>query len=469
MKEKKKETEENKKIEKAKKYATKQAAAYSLMDGFGLRFITPYALAVGANNKHIGLLNSIPSLFGTLSQLFTLKIMNRWSRKKITFWAVFFQALMWLVLLLAGLFYFVFKIQNEIPAYLVIIIYTLLIFVGSFCGPAWGSWMKDLVRKDMGSFFGRQSRIAGTIALICMLLAGFILDYFKKTHVFIGFIIIFFLAFVGRFFSSQFVKKMYEPEYKEEPSAYFSLFDFIKRMRSNNYGRFVIYFALVSLTTAISSPFFAVYMLKNLNFSYSFYMFTVLSSSITSILAVPFWGKFADKYGNLKVMQITGAFVPFIPFLWLSSVLLIGLGSTPILIYIIIIEGLSGVAWAGFNLCASNFIYDAVTRQRMAICVCYFNILNGFGILVGALIGGFVSSMNFVLLGLTPLYFVFVMSGIARFLVYFGMKDKIKEVREVKSISIRKEIRKGIKIFFNSISMKKFFESQDSEFKLSKE
>lgn len=458
------------KIEKGKEYATKQAIAHSFMDGFGLRYITPFALALGANNKHIGLLNSIPSLFGTLSQLFTLKVMNKWSRKKITFWAVLAQAIMWLVLLIAGLLYFVFNVQNEIPAYMVVVIYTILIFVGSFCGPAWGSWMRDLVKTDRGAFFGKQSRIAGTIALVCMLLAGFILDYFKRHHLFIGFIIIFAIAFFGRLISSRMVLKIYEPKYREEPKAYFSLLDFIKKMAYNNYGRFVIYFALVSLTTAISSPFFAVYLLKNLDFSYTFYMFTLLSGSIATIIAVPLWGKFADKYGNLKVMQITGAFVPFIPFIWLASTLLIPFGKVIVLLYILLLEAMSGIAWAGFNLCAGNFIYDAVTRQRMAICVCYFNILNGFGILIGALLGGTISSMNFVFFGLSPLYFVFVLSGIARFIVYFTMRNKIREVREVKPISVKKEVKNEIrKIFselYHSISLRKFFESSDSHINL---
>lgn len=52
------------------------------MDGAGSRYITPYALAIGANNTQIGLLTSIPSLLGNLSQLFTSKIIEKTSRKK---------------------------------------------------------------------------------------------------------------------------------------------------------------------------------------------------------------------------------------------------------------------------------------------------------------------------------------------------------------------------------------------------
>jgi len=329
--------------------------------------------------------------------------------------------------------------------------------------------MKDLVTKNIGNYFGKRARISGLVALICMIIAGFILDYFKQTKVFIGFIILFSIAFIGRLVSSLLVKKQYEPEFKEDERAYFSIFEFVKKMAYNNFGRFVLYFALVSLTTCIASPLFTVYMLKNLNFSYTFYMLTILSSSITTLIAMPLWGRFADKYGNLKVMRLTGVFVPIIPFLWLFSVLLIPFNKTIILIYIMLIQAASGIAWAGFNLCAGNFIYDAVSRQRMAICVSYFNVINGFGILVGALLGGYISSIKFNFWGLTPLYFIFILSGLARAGVYFFMKDKIQEVREVKQINVKSEIKnkiqKDISKIFNSISLKKFSESIESSLK----
>jgi len=59
--------------EKTKKMSIREGIASSVMDGSGGRYITPYALAIGASNAQIGLLTSIPSLLGNLSQLFTAK------------------------------------------------------------------------------------------------------------------------------------------------------------------------------------------------------------------------------------------------------------------------------------------------------------------------------------------------------------------------------------------------------------
>ncbi len=426
--------EELEKIEKTKKISIKEASAYSFMDGFGLRYITPYALAVGANNFHIGLLNALPSLLGNLSQLFTLKAMNKFSRKKIVFWAVLLQAIMWLVLLGAGTIYFMFNIHNQIPPYFVIIIYTLLIFFGAFGGPAWSSWMKDIITENRGDYFGRRARIAGIVSMVCLLIAGFILDYFENTKLFLGFIIIFFIAFLGRLISAILNLKQWEPEFKSDDRYYFSFFDFIKRMWFNNFGKFTIYYSLITLATAIAGPFFAVYMLKNLGFSYLQYMIVVLSNAAFTFIFMPAWGKFADRYGNLKVMSLTGGFIALIPILYVLTIFF----KLPLIIfyYLIGVEALSGFIWAGFNLAAGNFIYDAVTRQRLAICVSYFNILAGIGVVIGSILGGLFASLKENMFGLDILLIIFIISAATRLVIYIFMGFKIQEVREVPEFKI---------------------------------
>ena len=112
---------------------------------------------------------------------------------------------------------------------------------------------------------------------------------------------------------------------------------------------------------------------------------------------MPLWGRFSDSYGNLKSIKISGFLVPLVPFLWIFSYYFANNSQSFLLPYLIIIEIFSGFAWAGFNLSAGNFIYDAVTRQRMAICVSYFNILNGIGAFMGATLGGIISSFSFSL------------------------------------------------------------------------
>src|SRR3989344_5165284 len=403
-----KKKEEEKLKAKARSISIKEGSAYSVSEGFGLRNITPYALALGANNKHIGFLSSIPGLLGTLSQLYALKLMTKISRKKIAFYGALLQAVMWLPIIFLGILFFFFNIDHSLIPTLLIFIYTLVVLFGSFFGPAWSSWMKDIVSNNQGKYFGRRNKICGFVALVSMMIAGFILDYFKKTKLIYGFMIIFGIAFLFRAISSFLFLKKYEPEIKYEKKYYFSFFQFIKAMAKNNFGRFVLYVSLIQFATAISSPFIAVYMLNHLKFDYI--TFTI------------------------------------IPILWLVSPLFSG--RINLVLYLLVIEAFSGIVWAGFNLSSANFVYDAVTRQRMGLCVAYFNILNGMGIFFGAIIGGFISSADFTFFGLSPILFILLLGGIARVIISLIMAPKISEVKKVKKFKLKDAKEKTLKLPF---------------------
>ena len=448
--------------EKTKKISTLEGCAYSASDGFGVRYVTPFALAIGATNTHIGFLSSVPSLLGSFSQLYAIKLMNKFSRKTIAFFGALFQAWMWLILIGVGALFFVYKIYTPYLPILLIFLYTLLVIGGSIYGPAWNSWMKEIVTKNSGRYFGMRSTICGAVALASMLIAGVILDH-SKTNLFLGFMILFGVAFVSRNISAFLFRKTYEPKLVLDKQYYFSLKDFIKNIYKNNFGRFVIYISLRSLTTTIASPFFAVYMLKGLNFNYIPYTLVIMSSSLFSLLFMPLWGKFADVYGNMKVIKICGFLIPLIPLFWVLSPLVISLNGNFIIPYLIIIESFSGFAWAGFNLSASTFIFDAVTEQRMALCVTYYSIINNAGVFIGATLGGFISSLNFTFLSLTPLLSIFLLSSILRLLISLIMVPKIAEVRKVKKFGFKEAEYKFLKSapfhIFKNVSIRRIHPS----------
>ncbi|MEK6945171.1 MAG: MFS transporter [Nanoarchaeota archaeon] len=430
--------EEERLIEKTKKISVREGSAYSMMEGFGSRYTTPFALAIGANNTQIGLLSSIPSLLGSFSQLYTLHEMDKWSRKKIVIIGVFLQALMWLALIGVGALYFVLDLRNSIPAYSLIFVYTLLVVFGAIASPAWTSWMRDIVTKNHGDYFGRRNRIVGIFAFASILVASFVLDYFKNTKLYLGFIILFSLAFLGRAISAYMFTKQYEPKLKPDKSAYFTIFQFVKKMASNNFGKFTIYSSLVLLVVTIAGPFFAVYMLKNLGFSYIDYMAVTLASLVSSFIFMPAWGKFSDKHGNVKTMRISGLMITLIPILWLLvGVFMVGKIEN-VTIVLILVEIYSGISWAGFNLASGNFLYDVVSRQRVAICASYYNILNGVGILIGATLGGILSSLSFTIFGLNSILFIFLLSGIGRLIIYAIFNKKLKEVRKIEDFSFKR-------------------------------
>jgi MFS family permease len=323
-----------------------------------------------------------------------------------------------------------------------LISYVTLISLNALIIPSWSSWMKDLVAdNESGKFFGKRNRINGLLGLISMLFAGFLLDSFKTSRqLFLGFAILFFIAFIARLVSRYYLMQKYEPKLKLGKKYYFSFSQFIKKMPYNNFGKFVIFVGLFQLAVNIASPFFTAYMLKELKFSYGMFTIITIIQLLATLVSMPMWGKFADKYGNVKVMKITSFLIPALPFLWVFS---------PNFYYLAFVQLLAGFFWAGFNLAASNFIYDAVTRQRMGLCVAYSNVINTSGVFIGANLGGFLSTNLYM--GLNPFFFVFILSAIARFAVPLIMTPMIREVREVRNFNVKQGIKNQIDILMGSI------------------
>ncbi len=265
-----------------------------------------------------------------------------------------------------------------------------------------------------------------------MVLAGLILDFSRKSAVFkenqavfLGFVAIFFIAMICRLLSRHFVLRQYEPEFRFQKTDYFSFLGFVKFAQKRNFGRFAVSMALFLLATNIAAPFYAIYMLKYLEFSYFQFMLINVFAMIATFLFMPLWGKFADNYGNINTLRITSFMIPVVCFLWPLSLFL----DPPFQFYFLLLTNFfGGFAWAGFNLAAGSFVYDATTSEKRSLCVAYSSILNGFGIVIGASLGGLlishlkISFMNIIM-------FVSLMSGIVRYIVSFLIIPKVKEVR----------------------------------------
>jgi MFS family permease len=166
-------------------------------------------------------------------------------------------------------------------------------------------------------------------------------------------------------------------------------------------------------------------MLRDLKFNYLTYTLLVVTVTITQICTFNRWGMHADKVGNIKVIRLTSFFIASLPLWWVIN-------RHPL--FLTLAQIASGFAWAGFNLCATNFIYDAVTPQKRVRCIAFFNVFIGVATCGGALVGGYVSNYMPELFGY-KLLSLFLLSSLLRFCIVFLFSGKIKEVRTAEKIS----------------------------------
>jgi len=356
---------------------------YSFWDGFfaviqfGVvdQFATPLALFLGANNFAIGFLgfvrNAMVSIVQVVSADLTLWIK---SRKKLITACVFLTATLWL----PSYFIPYFMPYHRVLTF--IILFSLASSFNTLANPAWGSLMTEYIPySKRGKYFGWRGAVLGWVYTASVVAAGVILYYFRPISLFWGFAILMLIATVSRYLSWFFLTLMHEPRWQAKEAAYFSLWDFIRHFRRSNFARFALFSACYILGVSLVSPFFAVYILKELHLNYFDYTLLMGATAFTMFVPQRFWGGQADRYGNMKIIRITLAITSLVPLLWMFS---------QDLIYLFIIQLLAGFGWAGLNLASTNFIYDVSAPSKRERCLSYFNFLIGIGVGLGAFLGG---------------------------------------------------------------------------------
>ena len=394
----------------------------SIMTGFTMNYVVPFGLVLGAKNFHVALLNALPQLFSSIAQLRTAEMVDKLkSRLKIITLFVFLHGISYLLIILL-LF-----VSVEVRILWFIFLTTLSSVLTSIAAPAWWSLMSDTVDKDKyGEYFAWRGKILGFVSLVSSFIAGWFLGVIKDK--FTGFVILFFSAGISRLISGYFISKMEDIETKISSEKAFSYIEFIKRAKESNFVKYVFFVSLFNFAVFISAPFFSVYMLRELKMTYLEYTIVTLSAALSGLLFLPFWGKTADKIGNVKVIKVTGLLICILPILWIFS---------KNFFYLILINGFAGYIWAGFNLSTVNFIFDVASQETRTRCVGYFNFTNGMFIFLGTMLSGWLATHLPALVNESKLLTLFLLSGILRTVIIFVFKDKFYEVKKVEYVETK--------------------------------
>ena len=403
-----------------------------LTTGFTQEFFTPFILFLGATARHVGILNGALNLFSSLIQLFSAEIVERFkSRKKMV--SVF------IIVQLAALSVIVaLTIAGRMHYWIFIVLAVLFVAAGTFFQPAWASFLCDLVGENKrGEYFGWRSRNLGLLGVAGMIAGGLILHRMEQRNLLYGFCLLFGLGLLSRLFSFLSLQRMAEPQSTYNKEDVFSFLQFFLRLKKSNFAKFVLFVSAMNFSVNLAAPYFAVFMLQDLSFNYFLYAMVTIAAPLTLYLTVRRWGRHADQVGSLKVLRLTSKCFPLIPLLWVVD-------QTPW--YLLMVEMFSGFLWAGFNLCAANFIYDAASPQKRTRCIAYFNVVNGFALACGALLGGFMVRYLPPLFG-HKILMLFFISAMLRLAAAWIMPRMLKEVRHVEHI-------KSLDLFFSMVRLR---------------
>jgi len=386
----------------------------SAWTGLTSSYVSPFAIAIGASNSTIGFLGSFPDLINSSSQLlasFVLRICK--SRRDVVTWLVVAQALVWFGFLAV-------PTSGSAAIPLLISLVAVNSVIAGLIYPIWNSLMGDIVPSNRrGYYFAKRTRILGLCSFGAMLLAGAFLATWKWNTAW-GFAVLFAGAACARLLSSVYLGQMSDVPLDRSSQPDLTVMTFLDKLRKRSaFGRFTLYAAFMKFAVSIANPFFAVYMLKELNLSYAYFTMIAAAPVVGRFLFTPLWGRIVDRRGNKLVLILTGIGAPIVPFLWLWS---------HDVAYLIAIELFSGLVWSGFDLSTSNYIFDAIKPKNRVKAVGFYNFLVGIGIFFGATLGTFLLPRLPLLFG-SAFLSIILASSIARVIVVIALLGRIQEVR----------------------------------------
>lgn len=419
-------------VDNSLRHSVRDGVAYSVMSGAGETYLSAFAVFLHANTAQIGLLTSLPALIGSLAQLLSAWLGRHvHSRMRVILPGVVVQALVWLPLMWLPVLF---------PAQAVplLVLFAMVYFaMGSLVTPQWSSLMGDLVpERRRGRYFARRTAFASLTAFIALVCAGVVLDLFDKFgRPLTGYLLIFTVAACARLVSAHHLRYMHDPTGRVSSLEFPNRREWLNRLRHSPFVRFSMFFALMQFSVAIASPFFTVYMLRDLQYSYLEYTVNTASSVLMQFITLNMWGRMSDRFGNRLILVATGLFIPILPALWVLSTHFW---------YLIGVQMLAGLCWAGFSLSTGNFLYDLVPADKRVTYMALHNMMANIGIFFGALLGGLLGVVlpNHLFVSghemqwMSVLYGVFLISTLARIIVSVLFLPHLKEVREVKPMSV---------------------------------
>lgn len=420
------------KVDNALKHSVRDGVAYSVMAGAGETYFSAFALLLKASTTQIGLLASLPPLVSSISQLLSAWLSRRTSaRRRIILLGALVQALAWIPLIVLPILFS----KAAVPILIICII--LYHAAGSLVIPQWSSLMGDLVPEQRrGRYFAYRTRFTSISAFIALIIAGLVLHGFKEHHyAMAGFVTIFSVAMFARFVSIYHLQYLVEVHHEKHEKGGLFTPRWWSQLKHSRFFLFSLFFSLMQTAVAIGSPFIAVYMLRDLHFTYIEFMTLSAATVLMQFLTLNTWGHISDTFGNRLILLVTGFAIPFIPLAWLFSTSFV---------YLFTIQLLSGLIWAGFNLSAGNFLYELIPAPRRATFLAFHNVATNIGIFIGAMLGGFIAPhmpQSFEFAGKSynlhsNLLVVFFISFLIRSLVAVLFIPRIKEIRTVPPMSV---------------------------------
>jgi MFS family permease len=345
------------------KRAVKDGMGQAVLTGVVDNYMTAYAVLLGLTASQIAIVAAFPGWVGSFVQIAGAWLARRGvGRKALILAGCAIQiAMLPTVLVLPLLF--------PAYAYPILILCAAVYHAGNhLMQPSWISLIGDHLPEHLrGRYFGCRTGLAGIVGFVAMAAAGGVLHWFEAREMArLGFAVIFAVGGLGRLYSLWQLARVADPGLAADAERMTPDAGGLRRLWQSSFFRYSLSIGLMFAAVSFAGPFFAVYMLRELHFTYLEFMGNMAAAAATQALLMPVWGRVRDKSGNRIVIVISGALIPLVPVVWVF---------TSNYWALFLAQVITGAAWSGYTLAATTFLYDTVPPARRALATAVHTVL----------------------------------------------------------------------------------------------
>jgi MFS family permease len=359
--------------------------------------LSSFLIDLGASPFEIGMVASLPMLANLLQPLGALLSNRSHSRHDYGIWIFLPSRLLWLILLIG----IILKGTNDtLSSELVYLTLTLIItsnILAAMGSASWMSWLAALVPKKLrGRYYSVRSIVSNVTGLLCLPIASFIISNWQGGSI-TGYGLVLgvgILAGVASLTCQHFMIDINPQKYRTASQGEYqaehhqtNLFNnLIAPFQERNLIIFLIYVALWGFAVNLSTPFFNLYMLENLNVDITWVtLFSSLSSG-ANMLMLLVWGRLSDRLGNRPLLIFAGLAIAITPLFWLLT----GISQVQeqLWLYLIIFHLFLGGTWAALDLGTNNIQIGIAPIEHHATFFAIVSAIAGISSALGATVGG---------------------------------------------------------------------------------
>jgi len=356
-------------------------------------FLAAFALALGVNNFHIGVLAAIPFLM-QIVQIPAIWLVEKVRRRKviaITAW--FWAQACWFPIALIPVFM---HTPGSRAISLLLVLMAIRGVMTSITNCSWNSWLRDLIPQHiLGSLFSKRQAAATIAGIIFSLGTAFFIDYWRNhvpaENVVLGYtyVLLFGALFLGMS-SFVFMSLMPEPLMMPIPASQPST---VKRlaapMRDKNFRQLIQFLLSWGFASNLAIPFFAVYMLKRLEFPLSWVIALSVLSQMFNLFFLRIWGRFIDRFGNKVILSLCASLYLLVILGWIFTTMPERYFLTvPLLV---VLHIFAGIATAGVTLTVGTIGLKLSPSGQATPYLAGASIATNLGAGLGPLAGGYLA------------------------------------------------------------------------------